>query len=69
MPKAHCFATYQSMRALGGIGAHEVRALDAETTPFCFRHFSTSDLAEDACDGNFKTGKIARTANRHLHCL
>src|SRR5260370_37238255 len=58
-----CFA---GSRLQSRIGAHKVRGLDAETTPFCFRHLSTSDLAEDACDGNFNAGKIPRSVNRHL---
>ena len=38
-----------------GIGAHPIRGLDAETTPFCFVHLSPGDLAEDARDGDFDT--------------
>jgi hypothetical protein len=46
--------------------AHAIRGLDAETTPFCFRHLSPSDLAEDSCDGNFNAGKVTRPMNSHL---
>src|SRR6266571_6682141 len=51
------------------IGAHAVRGLDTETTPFCFRHLSPSDLAENACDGNLNAGKVTRPVNSHLSSL
>jgi hypothetical protein len=73
--KANCSSEIQYWLCFAGsrlqsrISAHAIRGIDAEATPFCFRHVSTSDLAEDSCDGNFKTGKITGTLNSHLNSL
>jgi hypothetical protein len=61
-----CFA---GSRRQSRISAHAIRCPNAETTPFCFRHLSANDLAEDPCDGNFNTGKITGSVNSHLTSL
>jgi hypothetical protein len=60
---------FASSRLQSRIGEHAICGLDAETTPFCFRHLSPSDLSENACDGNFNARKESRLVNRHLTFL